>query len=811
MARNKGIAPFSGNFEPQIAAPLDARVVVDNKSDLTLSTTWQAHDGSVYVYKGMLVVVANDADTNNNGVYYLKDEDYTQENNWIKVSGGAGAGNGWIDDGEVVRLETSTDRIGIGTTTPEAKVHMVDDGTNVNSLRLSGATARIELDNTNKPVGGQCVDFASYETDTPGDWAWWFRLLDNNYTVVQGIYFKFKDNEIEVNADRGWGLGRSNIGFKVHSALQENTLVVDGTEGYVSIGSDNAPDDAILYVESVNRGVVISSMTTQQRLNIMTQTNGLLVFDTDLQQFCYYSNGEWYNLSSSDFIVCQIDEPLEDGTLVKSLSLDDTTLNYVKATKVNHILDIPVGIVEQNITQPGYYKVRIKGIRQAPQYLIDEINLYTITSKNYYPKLYYDKNGKITFRKVSDEIGVYLGEYSGVYYIYINTVNIKQIQPKRINLFSFSIKITPEMANNGQAIYTRILSFATKYRYLIEAFTNILHWEFKYENSTNPNPPTEYKQFNDYTELVAYLDSLNGLYLQVTVFLLAYNQKGEFIKFNTGLSQVKSRFLKIYSKQCKSLYSIQQNNGWNGIADKLQKYIYQTFCNVNPNTLPEDAGKAIIMHYTPSTMYNRNAEMLRYTMIEYVYNPTYKGLYDKNTNTIVSLQNKQMILYDYKYVAIPPSQNDTIQDYYEALLYNDTYNSRIAIYCYVDNVLNPRYYLFSLKAIDNDTIVLRNHPSLIKNGTIYAVVKFRKNRKKMIYYLADETLNQNKVMYNYYYRITKSGLNPQVIETLKKKMNKDNNAIIDFIVYDNDTGLIAEYVNVVEFLKKRYGLYNCLV
>ena len=86
MARNKGIAAFSANFEPQVAAPLDARYVVETQADLISTSTWQAHDGEVYVYNGMLVTVTNDANSSNNGLYYLNNAaQYTQLSSWTKV------------------------------------------------------------------------------------------------------------------------------------------------------------------------------------------------------------------------------------------------------------------------------------------------------------------------------------------------------------------------------------------------------------------------------------------------------------------------------------------------------------------------------------------------------------------------------------------------------------------------------------------------------------------------------------------------------------------------------------------------------
>ncbi|UCB52290.1 MAG: hypothetical protein JSV10_09945 [Candidatus Zixiibacteriota bacterium] len=52
---------------------------------------------------------------------------------------GAGGGGGWVDDGSVVRLETDTDQVGIGTTSPEANLEVND------RIRVAGDWARVEL------------------------------------------------------------------------------------------------------------------------------------------------------------------------------------------------------------------------------------------------------------------------------------------------------------------------------------------------------------------------------------------------------------------------------------------------------------------------------------------------------------------------------------------------------------------------------------------------------------------------------------------------------------------------------------------
>lgn len=84
--REKGIFEMAGNYEPQIAAPLDARNAVESKADLTNPATWQNTSGAVYLYDGLLVAVTNDSAVENNGIYKLVDADnYTQEVSWVRM------------------------------------------------------------------------------------------------------------------------------------------------------------------------------------------------------------------------------------------------------------------------------------------------------------------------------------------------------------------------------------------------------------------------------------------------------------------------------------------------------------------------------------------------------------------------------------------------------------------------------------------------------------------------------------------------------------------------------------------------------
>ena len=83
MARSKGTLAISANFEPQVAAPFDGRGRVEFYADLLLDATWQAKNGNVYTYPGMVVTVWGDTDKN--GIYILEG-DYHYEQNWRQGS-----------------------------------------------------------------------------------------------------------------------------------------------------------------------------------------------------------------------------------------------------------------------------------------------------------------------------------------------------------------------------------------------------------------------------------------------------------------------------------------------------------------------------------------------------------------------------------------------------------------------------------------------------------------------------------------------------------------------------------------------------
>ena len=174
--RPSGVASFAVNFEPGGQAPLDARLLVKTKADLTNAATYSAKN----YYNGMTVTVLDD--DGKVGIYVLKDmNNITNINSWVKldadaakVSAGSGISvtgknvisakikpNGGeltnnllkVDDGGLfVNEKTLDDRfVNVsgdtidGNITVEGKSSLNSDvtikgNTNLNTLTASGAT-----------------------------------------------------------------------------------------------------------------------------------------------------------------------------------------------------------------------------------------------------------------------------------------------------------------------------------------------------------------------------------------------------------------------------------------------------------------------------------------------------------------------------------------------------------------------------------------------------------------------------------------------------------------------------------------------
>jgi len=170
----------------------------------------------------------------------LQVNDYTDG-----IAGNTGSSALAIQDGagNATALAVSTDNVGIGTTSPESKLHVFGDITFQGETTDSQGTRSKIIHTTGTSAGGA-------EIDNDG-----------------GLLFQTYDNTVYVDA-----------------------LAVTH-DGKVGIGTTSP--SAPLEVSSTTGGVIMPRMTTAQRNAIASPTDGEMVYDTDLNKFYGYANGAW--------------------------------------------------------------------------------------------------------------------------------------------------------------------------------------------------------------------------------------------------------------------------------------------------------------------------------------------------------------------------------------------------------------------------------------------------------------------------------------------------------------------------------------
>lgn len=124
MARNKGVAQFSVNFEPGGQSPLDARTLVALKSDLTAANSYGAN-----IYNGLLVSVQED-----NSLWMLTNmSNPTDPSSWKQL-------NSDISDDEIRQLQAELNAL--KETVGDAEKGLVKD---VNDLKTTVGSAESGL------------------------------------------------------------------------------------------------------------------------------------------------------------------------------------------------------------------------------------------------------------------------------------------------------------------------------------------------------------------------------------------------------------------------------------------------------------------------------------------------------------------------------------------------------------------------------------------------------------------------------------------------------------------------------------------
>jgi trimeric autotransporter adhesin len=227
-------------YIPASSAILDIKS--NTKGLLIPRLTTSERKGLVTPVKGLLVFDSEET------LFY-----YFDGTAWVKLSIGL---NLWSQNGSSVLLSGSATNVGFGTVAPDNSAILDLSSSSKGFLvpRMAGSQ-RIAI---SSPSKGLMV----YDTD------------DNSFYYFDGSSWnKFSS---------GTNLWLANGGNAILNNAQN-----------IGIGTSSPENSAILDVKSATKGVLIPRMTSIQRNAISNPVKGLMVFDTDVNNFFYYNGNLW--------------------------------------------------------------------------------------------------------------------------------------------------------------------------------------------------------------------------------------------------------------------------------------------------------------------------------------------------------------------------------------------------------------------------------------------------------------------------------------------------------------------------------------
>ena len=224
MSRTKGLIPFSGNFEPQVASPLDARSIVGTKADLTDAAIWVANNGGTYTYNGMLVTVMNDGV--NNGTYCLNGA-ITNPASWTKIGDSVDLSD-YVKFGTSTNKNTKSDLYFANSFNVEATNTISLTGENIGICGLDG-NVRLVADREIS-ISGDSIQLASFGSAI--DIAASSVLVNNKFVLTEDnldvINSKFNSvgisllGKVDISKVTEGGLDSSNIPFGPTQSVIDN-------------------------------------------------------------------------------------------------------------------------------------------------------------------------------------------------------------------------------------------------------------------------------------------------------------------------------------------------------------------------------------------------------------------------------------------------------------------------------------------------------------------------------------------------------------------------------------------------------------